>query len=86
MARTQLSFGPAMNLSVRIFSLFMETRKGQYVWMNERSGQVMTPKTEWICKETRQILDPSQFKFSFDYGGEKVSLQASFNPQKPSCF
>lgn len=77
LARTQLSLGSDMNLSVKLFSLFMETRKGQYVWMNERSGQVMTPKTEWICKETGRLLQSSEFKFSFDYGGDKVNRERS---------
>lgn len=73
LARSKLSLGPEMNLSIKLFSLFMETKKGQYVWMNEHSGQVMTPKTEWTCKETGRVLQSSEFKFSFDYGGEQVS-------------
>lgn len=72
LARTQMSLGSEMNFSVKLFSLYMETKKGQYVWMNERTGEVMEPKTEWICKETGKVLVPSEFKFSFDYGGEKV--------------
>ena len=72
LARTQMSLGSEMNFSVKLFSLYMETKKGQYVWMNERTGEVMAPKTEWICKETGKVLTPSEFKFSFDYGGEKV--------------
>ena len=74
LARTQMSLGSEMNFSVKLFSLYMETKKGQYVWMNERTGEVMAPKTEWICKETGKVLTPSEFKFSFDYGGEKVLI------------
>ena len=73
LARTEMSLGPGMNLSVKLFSLFMETKKGQYVWMDQRNGQVMTPKTEWKCKETGRLLQSTEFKFSFDYGGEKVN-------------
>lgn len=73
LARTQMSLGPNMNLSIKLFSLYMETKKGQYVWTNERSGQVMIPKTEWKCKETGKSLQAADFKFSFDYGGEQVS-------------
>lgn len=72
LAQTELSLGPSMNLSVKLFSLYMETKKGQYVWINQRTGQVMTPKTEWKCKESGKILVSTEFKFSFDYGGEQV--------------
>ena len=75
LAQTQLTFGPSMSLSVKMFSLYMETKKGQYVWMNERTGQVMTPKTEWSCKESGKIVQSSEFKFSFDYGGETVKFR-----------
>lgn len=73
LAQTELSLGPQMNLSVKIFSLYMETKKGQYVWTDQRTGQVMMPKTEWKCKESGKALQSSEFKFSFDYGGEQVN-------------
>ena len=79
LARTEMSLGPGMNLSVKLFSLFMETKKGQYVWMDQRRGQVMTPKTECKCKETGKVLQSSEFKFSFDYGGEKVTAKKQFH-------
>ena len=72
LARTELSLGPDFSLSVRLYSLFMEAKRGQYVWMDERSGEVMAPKTEWICKETGSIVNPKDFQFSYDYGQEKV--------------
>lgn len=72
LARTELSLGPSMNLSVKLFSLYMETKKGQYIWQHEKTGKLVTPKTEWICKETGKPLNTSEFKFSFDYGGDKV--------------
>lgn len=74
LARTELSLGPSMNLSVKMFSLYMETKKGQYIWQHEKSGKIVTPKTEWLCKETGKNLQVSDFKFSFDYGGEKVGI------------
>ncbi len=73
LARTELSLGPDFNLSVRLYSLFMEAKRGQYVWMDERSGEVMAPKTEWICKETGTKIDPKDFQFSYDYGQQKVN-------------
>lgn len=77
LARTELSLGPSMNLSVKLFSLYMETKKGQYIWQHEKSGKLVTPKTEWICKETGKPLTASEFKFSFDYGGDKVREKES---------
>ena len=73
LARTELSLGPSMNLSVKLFSLYMETKKGQYIWQHEKTGKLVTPKTEWICKETGKPLITTELKYSFDYGGEKVS-------------
>ena len=74
LAQTELSLGPSMNLSVKLFSLYMETKKGQYVWTDQRTGQIMTPKTEWKCKETGTCLQSTDFKFSFDYGGDQVII------------
>lgn len=77
LSRTELSLGPGFSLSVRLYSLFMEAKRGQFVWMDERSGEVMAPKTEWICKETGAIVDPKDFQFAYDYGQEKVSGSGS---------
>lgn len=77
LARTELSLGPSMNLSVKLFSLYMETKKGQYIWQHEKTGKLVTPKTEWICKETGKPLNTCEFKFSFDYGGDKVHKDLS---------
>lgn len=79
LARTEMSLGPSMNLSVKLYSLYMETKKGQYIWQNEKSGKLVTPKTEWICKKTGKLLQQSNFKFSFDYGGNKVTLRKCNN-------
>jgi len=53
-------------------TLFFVYKKGQHVWMNEVSGEIAAPKTEWICKGTGSVLNVNEMKFAFDYGGEQA--------------
>ncbi len=75
--RTMMTFGDGMKLAIRVYTLFIEAKKGQYVWMDESSGKLAKPVTEWIGQLTGTTLDRTQLQYYYDFGGQKAVFTKS---------
>jgi ATP-dependent DNA helicase 2 subunit 1 len=78
LTRTSLILAPGFEVSVRMYLLYKEAQRGQFVWMDERSEEVVMPNVQWIAEDTGAIIQPramnapSNIKYSFEYGEERV--------------
>lgn len=72
MGRVPMILGNGMALACRVYSLYMESKKGPYVWMEAESGKLVKPVTEWVSQGTGESLPRQQLSYYYDFGGEKA--------------
>jgi ATP-dependent DNA helicase 2 subunit 1 len=77
LARMPFVLGDSVAFSVRLYSLLMETKRGQYVWMDAKSNKLVKPVTEWIASATGATVAKEEMRFYFDFGGEKAVFSRS---------
>ncbi|KAG4106421.1 SPOC like C-terminal domain-containing protein [Neocallimastix lanati (nom. inval.)] len=61
-----------LTIGVEGFNIISEQKKSSYVWIDDQSGKVADLSTTWVCHDTTQPLFPSDFKYSYIYGGKLV--------------
>ncbi|OUM69610.1 hypothetical protein PIROE2DRAFT_2478 [Piromyces sp. E2] len=61
-----------LTIGVEGFNIVSEQKKNSYIWIDDKSGKVADLSTTWICHDTTQPLFPSDFKYSYVYGGKLV--------------
>jgi len=61
-----------LTIGVEGFNIISEQKKSSYVWIDDQSGKVADLSTTWVCHDTTQPLFPSDFKYSYVYGGKLV--------------
>jgi len=61
-----------LTIGVEGFNIVSEQKKNSYIWIDDKSGKVADLSTTWICHDTTQPLFPSDFKYSYSYGGKLV--------------
>eukprot|EP00833_Pecoramyces_ruminatium_P009181 jgi/Orpsp1_1/1183213/evm.model.c7180000084270.1 len=70
----KIPFHISENLTIGVegFNIVSEQKKNSYIWIDDNSGKVADLSTTWICHDTTQPLFPSDFKYSYSYGGKLV--------------
>lgn len=61
-----------LTIGVEGYNIVSEQKKNSYIWIDDKSGKVADLSTTWICHDTTQPLFPSDFKYSYVYGGKLV--------------
>ncbi|KAK9721005.1 ATP-dependent DNA helicase II subunit 1, variant 2 [Basidiobolus ranarum] len=71
---TQLKITDGLQIGIRGYALVGNQHKGSYklVYMKSETPKQVKAITHWLCADTTQILQPSDLKFYYEYGGAKV--------------
>lgn len=72
LGKMPMVFGEGMSIAIRVYSLYMEAKKGQYVWMEENTGKLAKPVTEWIESSTGASISRQELGYYYDFGGERA--------------
>lgn len=77
LGKMPMVLGDDMALSIRIYSLYMEAKKGTYVWMEESTGKLAQAQTEWIGQSTGATISRAEMDYYYDFGGAKAIFTKS---------
>lgn len=77
LGKMSFELGEGMSMAIRVYSLYMEAKKGQYVWMDEASGKLAKPLTQWLDSSTGGTVSRQELSFYYDFGGEKAVFTQS---------
>ncbi|ORX98230.1 ATP-dependent DNA helicase ii [Basidiobolus meristosporus CBS 931.73] len=71
---TLLKITNGLEIGIRGYALVGNQQKGSYrlVYMKSETPQQVKAITHWLCADTTQILQQSDLKFYYEYGGDKV--------------
>ncbi|OZJ01818.1 hypothetical protein BZG36_04811 [Bifiguratus adelaidae] len=72
--RLPFHVAPGLTIGVRGYSIVLRQEKGKYthVYMKGERVRETYAMTSWMCADTTQFLMPTDIKYYFPYGGEKV--------------
>eukprot|EP01101_Sappina_pedata_P004380 TRINITY_DN1838_c0_g1_i2.p1 TRINITY_DN1838_c0_g1~~TRINITY_DN1838_c0_g1_i2.p1 ORF type:complete len:373 (-),score=69.32 TRINITY_DN1838_c0_g1_i2:73-1191(-) len=62
----------APELSVKMYSIVQQTKKGSYTWMSSRTNHPLRTMTKYINQESGERLRDSQIKLQAVFGGEPL--------------
>eukprot|EP01105_Mastigella_eilhardi_P018809 TRINITY_DN4385_c0_g1_i2.p1 TRINITY_DN4385_c0_g1~~TRINITY_DN4385_c0_g1_i2.p1 ORF type:complete len:587 (-),score=125.41 TRINITY_DN4385_c0_g1_i2:91-1851(-) len=62
----------ASEIGFKLFSLCHHTDKGRYVILDSKTNQPVKSMIQWVCEDTGSLLLPSQVKYCYYYGGERI--------------
>lgn len=77
LGKMPMVFGEGMSIAIRVYSLYMEAKKGQYVWMEGSTGKMAKPVTEWLESATGSTVPRQELGYYYDFGGEKAPFTKS---------
>ncbi|KAH3755963.1 beach protein [Pelomyxa schiedti] len=72
LGKIMLVIGQKLEISLSMYSLCHESTKGRYVRLDSKTHQPVKSMTQWVCEDTGSLLMPSQVKYCYLYGGERV--------------
>lgn len=61
-----------LEIGVKGYNLYMEQKKAPFTHVHRESNRQVEPKSSFLCSDTTQILLPTDLKYFYSYGGEKI--------------
>ena len=78
-ASMPLSIGSKWSMAVKMYTVRRRATKESAVYLDARSNQPLTSEQRWICKDTGQIVDASQWRTYQEYGPSKERIYFTKN-------
>lgn len=69
-----LQLGAGVEIAVKLFCLHRTATKEAKGWLDGKTNEPLTCMTNYMCKDTGEILEDYQIATYYPYGGEKVNF------------